>query len=52
MKENIKIILELKENNNESELAKYLEALDLSELKEIYTSYYVTIQHPTTPKAS
>jgi len=40
MKENIQVILELKEDDNESKLVTYLESLDTDELKEIYYSYY------------
>lgn len=40
MKEKIKILLQLKEQDSESELVRYLESLDTNELKEIYYSYY------------
>ena len=40
MKEKIKILLQLKEQGNESELVEYLSSLNSMELKEIYSLYF------------
>lgn len=40
MKENIQMLLGLKEDASECELVTYLKSLNTNELKEIYDSYY------------